>query len=88
MISLIPENVVRNDQLMNASATVKKLGDAGQPCLTPRLRMKVSPTVSPTYTFALASKYNIITLRTIEADRKSESTRPRVVRLSASKAPL
>ena len=44
-INLIPENVVRNDQLMNASATVKKLGDAGQPCIfTPRWRVKVSPT--------------------------------------------
>ena len=77
MISLIPENVVRNGQLKNSSVTVKKLGDAEQPCLSPRWRVKVSPVF----------KIDIITLRYIEEDR-SESTRLSVVRLSATNAPL
>ena len=36
--SLMPSNDKRKDQLINDKATVKKLGDAGQPCLTPRFR--------------------------------------------------
>ena len=36
--SLMPSNAMQKERLMNASATVKKFGDAGQPCRTPRFR--------------------------------------------------
>ena len=46
----------RNVQLMHASATVKKLGDAGQPCLTPRSRSNSGPSRLLSETIAFASK--------------------------------
>ena len=66
MTSLMPSYVRRNDQLMNDNATVKKLGEAGQPCLTPRCRLNSGPTELSNVTFAFASKYRVSTRLTID----------------------
>ena len=53
--NLIPLNDERNDQL-KARATVKKLGEAGQPYRTPRSKSKSVPVILFIRTLALASK--------------------------------
>ena len=88
LTSLIPTNVTLKDQLTNASATVKKLGDAGQPWRTPRRRGNAGPHTSPIRTLAFASRYRHIMRRTIDGERKRERTQARECLLSASKAPL
>ena len=55
---------------------MKKLGDAGQPCLTPRFRSNTGPIDLFTFNLAFASKYKLSTLLNIDGERNRFNTRP------------
>ena len=59
LTSLIPVKVQRNVQLANASAAVKKLDDAGQPCHTPRSKSNSGPILDSHVSFCVEIKAHL-----------------------------